>query len=919
MVNRKTNNPDYIKDVYDSFNIIYNNSIADLNNSKLMAIKLTDPNDKAKKIEILTKYSSVHYTTVDNKLSHIYRIRNEHDMEKSGVEKRDGYELHYGEIKEPNDAQLTDWFGDPPKSPNEYERLPTHPSVGKFLLTEHSNPQITDILARMSYKQFVEVCEKFYNKDDEMEADNTEYDHSAQFKMIKELCRDLKANNYRIVTEYNRRGRKEGRRYAVGNSLQRIWAVFRNALISTEMIDVDQINSHPSIFLAICKHRGIPCKHLRKYVEDRQDIITEFIDTEDLTSFVDDPAKYLKTNLYISAINDEREKTTFPKHNRKKKITFKTFLEFDKEIKTIQKRFIEIFKDEFKIIKKKENRNLGGRLMSYVGQKYEDKLLQQVFDSGIIPCVNMYDGFLILKKDNNQDDLIQQCNEAMKKEIDGISFENVKWSIKPIKDDVVPFLKTMDISNENIITIIQNTNLEVAVDLLKGAYKNKIVACNGTYYFKSNRGWLQNNKTIEHQIINEITEMDCHIKNEKTGDKFIGDSRAWCEEIVKWLFSKCPVNDNLINELWEQTKGKIYFKNGYYDFNTSSFEKNDMNSFVNISRELSMKSNPDIRNQIYEKVLDPIFSIENNNDNTERIQLRDFYLKTIARVMAGCIEDKNWLACTGERNCGKGLLSDLLKFTFEEYIGSTNAENFLLNNRNEEEAKANSFMFDFQFKRAIICNEVSQKERGRTVFDGNKIKKAHSGGDFVEMRQLYQNKINVRFQSTVIFNLNDLPDINPTDANEKRILFDFNSKFIKPNEKRPFSNISYMDADDSIKTHFIKLPEVQNEFALILIEAFSKNATYPERLIEEQEEDCEEDNIESFLKMFTITKNPKDVVSNKEVKELLKKEKSMFTFSKVKKMLIGKGCRDGKSGSTRFIKGLIINTAQDDDKVINSY
>lgn len=914
----KIDNPDFIKDVFENFNINYNNSIADLNNSCLMAIKLKNPNDKAKKIEILTKYSSVHYTTVDNKLSHIYRIRNEYDMEKSGVEERDGYELHYGEIEEPEEAQLTDWFGDPPKSPNEYRRVPTHHSDGVFSLVEHSNPQITDILARMSYKQFIEVCEKFYNKDDDMEADNTEYDHSAQFEMIRKLCRDLKANNYRITTQYNRRGRKEGRKYAVGNSLQRIWAVFRNALISTEMIDVDQINSHPSIFLALCLHHKIPCKQLKKYVEDRQDIITEFIDAEDLTSFVDDPAKYLKTNLYISAINDEREKTTFPKHNRKKKITFKTFLEFDKEIKTIQKRFIDIFPVEFNIIKKKENRNLGGRLMSYIGQKYEDKLLQQVYESGIIPCVNMYDGFLISKKDNNQDDLIRKCDQAMKKEIDGISFQNVKWSIKPIKDDVVPFLKSMDVSNENIITIIKSTNLEVAVDLLKGAYRNKLFACNGIFYFKSERGWLQNNKTIENQIINEITEMDCHIKNEKTGDKFIGDSRAWCEEIVKWLFSKCPVNDNLINELWEQTKGKLYFKNGYYDFNTSSFEKNDMNSFINISRELSMKSNPDIRKQIYEKVLDPIFSIE-NDDNTERIQLRDFYLKTIARIMAGCIEDKNWLAGTGERNCGKGLLSDLLKFTFEEYVGSTNAENFLLNNRNEEEAKANSFMFDFQFKRAIICNEVSQKERGRTVFDGNKIKKAHSGGDFVEMRQLYQNKINVRFQSTVMFNLNDLPDINPTDANEKRLLFDFNSKFIKPNEKKPFSNISYMDADDSIKTHFIKLDEVQNEYALILIEAFSNNATYPKRLIEEQEADCEEDNIESFLKMFTITKDGTDVVSNKDVKDLLKKEKSMFTFSKVKKMLIGKGCKEGKSGSTRLLRYLIINTTQDDNKVINSY
>ena len=47
--------------------------------------------------------------------------------------------------------------------------------------------------------------------------------------------------------------RKEGRQYSVNNSLQRIWKPFRNALCNGLYFDIDQINSHPCIILALCK------------------------------------------------------------------------------------------------------------------------------------------------------------------------------------------------------------------------------------------------------------------------------------------------------------------------------------------------------------------------------------------------------------------------------------------------------------------------------------------------------------------------------------------------------------------------------------------------------------------------------------------------------------------------------------------
>ncbi len=398
----------------------------------------------------------------------------------------------------------------------------------------------------------------------------------------------------------------------------------------------------------------------------------------------------------------------------------------------------------------------------------------------------------------------------------------------------------------------------------------------------------------------------------KNRDIFIADRLNWVNETVTYMLCKCHVNDELMNEIWEKTIRKIYFKNGYYDFNDHKMHDNDMNSFVNISRDLSLVSNPDVRKQIYEKVLNPIFSIDDDEIDKERVQLLRHWLYKMSRVMAGFVEDKEAVGGEGNRNCGKGVLSDMLGFAFGGYVGASNAENFLLRNRNDEEAKKNSFMYDWQFKRLIVCNEVSFKEYGATVFDGNLIKKAHSGGDFIEMRQLYVNKTNVRLQATVLFNLNDLPKFNPADAREKLVLYNFNSKFVKTplSDKEKFSNIKYYQAVDSVKTEFIKREDVSNEFVLMLIEAFKTDAVYPPALLEEQIDDLEDDNdINSILNLFEITKSNADRLTNKELKEFIALKKISFSFAKVSKLLCGRGCKRIKNGSTRFITGLLIKSS----------
>ena len=69
-----------------------------------------------------------------------------------------------------------------------------------------------------------------------------------------------------------------------------------------------------------------------------------------------------------------------------------------------------------------------------------------------------------------------------------------------------------------------------------------------------------------------------------------------------------------------------------------------------VPRTLPLESNETIRAEIYEKVLNPIFSV--TSEDSDRAQLRDFWLQKAARAIAGEYLDKIWIVMEGLRDCG---------------------------------------------------------------------------------------------------------------------------------------------------------------------------------------------------------------------------------------------------------------------------
>jgi phage/plasmid-associated DNA primase len=306
-----------------------------------------------------------------------------------------------------------------------------------------------------------------------------------------------------------------------------------------------------------------------------------------------------------------------------------------------------------------------------------------------------------------------------------------------------------------------------------------------------------------------------------------------------------------------------------------------------------MESNPKIRKEIYDKILNPIFS--------ENEIIRDSFLYEMSQTIAGNYQRKTWYCLEGVRNSGKGIISDCLFNAFQNYVSLTNADNFIYKDSNGDSAKSLSFLTDFEFSRLVITQEISLKENGKTLLDGNRIKKFVSGGDKIEARKNYQDEKRFKLQCSLMLCCNDLPTRNPADCNEFLKHYLFNSKFIGDNEEKKYDHIKYYKKDETLKTNFLMREEVMNEFTLILLEHYNKKVELPKQ----QEEVEEEDDTAKLYNIFDFTNRESDKISNSDLYHIVLQDKKIpFTKNKISRLLRSKGAKQININNKRGFSGI---------------
>jgi len=783
---------------------------------------------------------------------------------------------------------------------------------GVLEFTESYFKKDVQILSNIGLDTFIKIVSINNTKTKTIENSKKDYD------LLKKLCNKVLSNreddNGFISRKIKYKQINNGRYFLNDDvGMQNMTRNIRAILSHRHLYDVDMVNAQPSILLKVCDENEIECEQLKHYCKNRDKYLELIMNKIKCT-------KTEAKNSINEMLYDENDKT----NNTKIKINkIKEINKLDENFKLIQKSIFDKFSDKFLNIQKgmdlKQNKN-GSFLARYL-QMLENELLQKALDE-IVNFTNIevpiFDGaqinkYIQLDNGNTEEaNIIEILNHLNNK----FKNDGIKWACKEFDKEVIDFFndikQNIDIKDEYLGADI----IDISKHILKGKLKDRLFWSDGILYYINNYKIINNKNTIESELYDFVSDQKYIRYEEKHNNKGEPiDVQILCSKkpqeikhIIEAVINKAPRVHNFIDEVWKFTQFKLFFNNGYYDFKNKEFVKGKFSkTFIKINKDYNPKRNDAKYKIIYDKILNPIFTIIDNDEL--RKQLLNNFLYNISHFIAGDIETKRWLQMEGFRNSGKGVITDLLEKSFENYISSTNAGNFFFKKNITDEEKGLAWLYDFQFKRICYTSEIPLSQD----IDGNAIKKFTSGGDSIKARKNYIDESKIKLQCGLLICCNDMPEIKPSDASNFRLHYKMKSKFIRKADNEylnfkdkendcetfmgDFKTICYK-ADENFKSTILNDQELLMEFINIIIDSYNNYVSYPSEMIDVNDD---EDDYEKVNEAFIIVDDEKAFISNETFKEECKILKLPFTDKKLKELLRTKGAEshiqkyDGKT------------------------
>jgi hypothetical protein len=769
---------------------------------------------------------------------------------------------------------------------------------------EKVNFDMAKLLNTITYEQFTELMKLSKTKRTE------NYNNEAEYTKLKNYTQLTIDTNNNIKQNYKYAGKKTfGRLYSCGPSIQKLYNGFRGLLCEGITYDVDMQNCHLIIIRNLIKEHKIKrTKYIQEYIDDRDNKIKDLMKDLDIS-------KGEAKCLFLQCLNKHSQ----TKYYRNKEIKNEFFKNFDKETTRVMEEISNIYYDEYSSYLDDTDEeefiyNIHGKIQNILLCKKENEYLKIARDYFKEKNINihtlMYDGCMPYISDNYKiEEVIIELNEIFKP-------IGITWTIKEHAIDLLEHLMKFDSIEQKPFT---GANIEeVAKHILQNELKDKLIRDNkGTLNYMNDRIIIKNKEVINLDLYKYISNGKySYVKEGKQGPIRIRINEVPCEikKLVESLISNCNKDDSFNETVFNYTKYKLFFNNGYYDFKTDKFIHGKFNkTFIKVNTNLKLNSNEEKRKEIEDKIFYPIFGIERGKEKeiiTEEgkekevykvnYQLYQYLLYRLKRSLGGFTEDKKFITLEGERNCGKGVISDILIQAFEQYITLSNSNNLLMkiNKADKDEAKALSWTLPLEFTRICLFQEMSVDPEKPVKLDSSMIKKIASGGDKISARSNNKDEREFSIQATMLICTNDFPEATTTDVKETKDEFIIKSKFIdsKFKEEDKKKDIKYYKKDDTIK-EYIKNMDVLNEFTLMILNA--TECDYPE-LIKNELDDMDDDNDFTKIKqLFEVTKDKEDTLTNNDLKEYIKSFKLPFTIIKLKRNLVSLGAETYRNSDYR--------------------
>lgn len=722
------------------------------------------------------------------------------------------------------------------------------------------------------------------------EADNgkKKVDKDVYIKMlIKYLKQSVRNGGVTHQTyKFSSHMKDNGRVFHSGSfAVQGMQKKLRGYLVGEYYVDYDMKNAHPTILLYVLNkyYEDYDFPKIEKYVKNRSRILEKY--------------ELDKTDVLVALNSNKKAKTKCP-----------FFKQLDAEFKLAQNLFFNDPPSDYAKYKKPKEANAKGCFLNAIMCIYENEILAKCLKSIDKSSISAlaFDGAL-LSKDLNSDEILKKFNK--------ITLEyGISWAVKPHSDFIEKNIDDLEYIPVEVKQLFLNIN-EIAHYMLNEYFEKELFRYGEddiAVFDRSRNVWIGGEKGVKRYLYSLVESFNFKIESGKD-EKDLNSSRRLILDVVGALTDMCHIDNEMMNDILLKFEGKICFKNGYYDFEDGRFKNmnNELKPFVKINRDFDEKSDPDIRKQIFDKILHPIFGV---NGDEKRKNLMEYFLHNLSQVMSGNKKRKDWFLIRGLRNSGKGVIDELIMNSFLDYAGVTNSPNFITKDLTSDDAsKSLSWLIKFRFKRMMICDEFGFKKN--QTLNTTLIKKVRNGGLNIEMRGNYINDLNFKHSCGLMFTANEFPELKDADCMLTCHNIYLTSKFVdKDDVDERGAKYQYYPKDDSIKD-FIMRKDVVNEFILILTDFYNRPVILDD--IFKNKSDVEEGDIQKIKRLFSF--DPKSYVTVKEFNHFLKscdvsspkdfKLKIINTFDDIKFNVLKK--INGKP--TRVVEGLVINEQEEDE------
>jgi hypothetical protein len=705
-------------------------------------------------------------------------------------------------------------------------------------------------LNSLTFKQYKDYCPS--GKNDE--------ERKIQFNILKEFCKTnikTRGETKRIYSYSLQTPLETGGRLYCGNSIQGLKKVFRGVLMS-HTTDIDMKNAHPVLLSYICKKHNIRCPELDYYISHRDEILSEFENKE------------VGKTAFLKAVNDN-------KHNTRITNTF--FKKFDKEMKEIQQKVVELecYKDVKSSIPESRKYNWDGSTINRILCMYENKVLQSAISAlnsrGIEICSLMFDGVMPYGNYYEDDTLIQSISEKVETDFEGL---NMVWTYKP-HDTTIQIPDDFEIPVEKVESMGVKSDME-ATEVVYKLYPHWVYCLGILYVYDKESGMWVDDKTSYYSVIKkfekELVLLTLTSDGWNPSSKSYGSTLSLMERIPVLIKTLCS-NDNWLKQQQYSSLGKLLFNNGYFDMKKGHFyTKEEINpSIVFFGKihhhftefdEEEMNYMDDLEQRLFFNVLGE--------------DVGEYFMIMLARGLAGDMM-KNIMFCLGDTNCGKSTLTTAITLSCGDYVGSFNAENLAYRNSSNDEAQIMRWAMLLRYKRFIFSNEM----KSTSEINGNMIKKIASGGDNLIGRNHGKSEEDFITHFLPICFANDLPRIKPYDpAVDNRVrVISYKKKFVD----EPTNETELVK--DYHLVNEMKTSRFQRVFVGMLIRRYvwanqNNYDVLPEEVKNAKKEWIETtcDYIEKFLESYEITDDEKNYTRSKNIEDWIKDNKLGITMTK---------------------------------------